>query len=533
MPTDARPNIVLLFTDQQRGDALGCDGNAAICTPHLDALAAGGVRYCNAVTPVPVCIAARYTLITGRRMRDHHYVANRRLPGPRPELPTLMTLLGDAGYYTHGIGKFHFRPQGRHHGFHSLEWMEEIPLYREEDHYLQYLQRVGWGHKREVHGVRNLLYQQPQTTEVPEEHVGSTWVADRAVEFLRGFRRAEPFFLWASWIAPHPPWNVPRPWDEMYRLEDMPPSIDPQRPLDCLPPFARRSRAIANLEHAGPERVQRIKALYYAQCSLIDKGVGRILAELERRGMAENTLILYASDHGEMLNDHGLCQKSNPFDSATRVPFLLRWPGRLPRGQVSEDYASLLDILPTCLAAAGEGYPDPQALPGRSLLEPLPPRDEVFIEHDGPPLRWLSLRDRRYKFNYFMEGGYWELYDLVIDPCERHNLASALPDVAAHYHHRLVEWERENGVPGSLDGDHFVVSPVRELERPTRNAQFPSWVQNLPAEELARMETPGHTVASAIARETTYTLEELDLGFWKEHGGDLSGTPHEEMWRRA
>src|SRR5947199_4785821 len=184
MASGDRPNILLLFVDQQRADALGCSGNAAICTPHLDALAAEGLRFDHAVTPVPVCITARYSMITGLRLRDHHWVANSRLPGPRPELPTLMTLLGEAGYSTHGIGKFHFQPQGRHHGFFTMERMEEIPRYREEDDYLQYLQRVGWAHKREVHGVRNLLYQQPQTTEVPEAHVGSTSVRDRAVQLL-------------------------------------------------------------------------------------------------------------------------------------------------------------------------------------------------------------------------------------------------------------------------------------------------------------------------------------------------------------
>src|SRR5262249_33755743 len=120
MPSDPRPNIILLFTDQQRADALGCSGNPVIRTPNVDALAAGAIPFRSAVTPVPVCIAARYSLITGLRLRDHHWTANHKLPGPRPELPTVMTLLGDAGYHTHGIGKFHFRPQGRHHGFFGI-----------------------------------------------------------------------------------------------------------------------------------------------------------------------------------------------------------------------------------------------------------------------------------------------------------------------------------------------------------------------------------------------------------------------------
>src|SRR6185437_2387493 len=123
MPTSP-PNILLLFTDQQRADALGCSGNPFIRTPNLDQLASEGIRFSQAVTTTPVCIASRYSLITGLRMREHHWVANASLPGPRPELPTLMTLLGNAGYRTHGIGKFHFQPTGRHHGFHQMELME-------------------------------------------------------------------------------------------------------------------------------------------------------------------------------------------------------------------------------------------------------------------------------------------------------------------------------------------------------------------------------------------------------------------------
>ncbi|MBM4086550.1 MAG: arylsulfatase, partial [Planctomycetes bacterium] len=522
---------------------LGCappisgQGRSVVRTPHLDKLAAEGVRFSHAVTPQPICIAARYSLITGLRPRHHHWTSNGRLPQYPPELPTIMTVLGHTGYHTHGIGKFHFQPQGRHHGFHRIEYMEEIPRYREDDHYLMYLKRVGYGHKREVHGVRNLLYQQPQTSSVPEVHVGSTWVADRAVEFLRRYQRKEPFFLWASWIAPHPPWNVPAPFDAMYRLEDMPLPFDYRKTESDLPMFGKMLRELANTEHASEARLRRITALYYAQCSLIDKGVGRILAELDRRGLAENTLILFTSDHGEMLNDHGLCQKGIPYDSCCRIPLLMRWPGRVKPGQVSTDYATLLDLMPTCLEAAGVPYPGPHALAGRSLLTDAPPRDEAVVEYGHAPHRWVSIRDRRYKFNVWLEEGFQELHDLSADPQECRNLAKDLPEVATHYCRKLVQWEREHGVGhlpaplGSLDGDKFGVFPARQPKRPHRNSQFPTWVQNLPPDELAQMESPSETVMNAIRHETTFKLEDLDLKTWKAHGGNLAGTPYETLWK--
>ena len=522
------PNILLLFTDQQRADALGCAGNPHLRTPNLDRLAAEGIRFSHAVTPTPVCVAARYSLVTGRRIRDHGWVANSSLPGPRPEPPALMALLGHAGYRTHGVGKFHFQPTGRHHGFQRMELMEEIPRSRADDDYLQYLQAQGYGHIREVHGVRNLLYQQPQTTVIPEEHVGSTWVADRAVAFLAEharYRPGRPFFLWASWIAPHPPWNVPESWMDAYDPDHLPLPVYLERPEEDLTVQARQHRSLGDGAHTSPARLRRIKALYYAQVGLVDKGVGRILDHLERLGLAGDTLVIFASDHGEMLGDHGLWQKSAPYEPAIRIPFLLRLPGRVGAGQVQDDLVSLLDILPTCLDAAGAGYPGP-ALPGASLLgRPggglAEPRRDIVIDYGVGPQRWLCWRGQRHKYVVLLGGGKRELYDLAADPEERHNLAAAEPALAADLEGRLVAWEREHGFAQSLDGDRFRILPPPAPGAP-RNAQFPTWVANLPPDELAAMQSPGDAVRDAIRHEDSFRLEELDLAFWRSKGGSLA-----------
>ncbi len=531
------PNILLLFTDQQRADALGCSGNPFIRTPNLDRLAGEGIRFTQAVTTTPVCIASRYSLLTGLRMREHHWVANASTPGPRPELPTVMTLLGAAGYRTHGIGKFHFQPTGRHHGFHRMELMEEIPRYRADDDYLCYLQAHGYGHLREVHGVRNLLYQQPQTTVIPEEHVGSAWVADRSIAFLRehaALRRGRPFFLWSSWIAPHPPWNVPESFREAYDAEALPLPVYLDRPDEDLSPERRAARASGDGAERSPARLRAIKARYYAQVSLVDKGVGRILAELERLGLAENTLVLFASDHGEMLGDHGLWQKSSPYEPAVRVPFLLRWPARVRGGQVSDDLVSLLDVLPTCLDAAGVAYPGPHEVAGASLLsaegrQSAAQREALVLDLGLGQQRWLCWRERAVKYAVWLGSGKRELYDLQQDPHERHNLVEDRPDQAAALERRLVEWERGHGFAESLSGDQFRTYPPSQPGG-GRNRQFPFWVVNLPPEELRAMEPPGQTVMDAIRHETSYRLEELDLRAWKAAGGDLRGTPYEALW---
>ena len=290
------PNILVLMVDQMRADYMGCAGNPWIRTPGLDRLAAEGTRFAQCVTSVPVCVAARHSFMTGHRCAVHERHGN-NVPNPEPLVPTMQQILGLNGYRTRAIGKMHFRPVRRHFGFHQMELMEEIPDFREEDEYLIYLDSVGYGHKREVHGVRNLLYHLPQVSVIPEEHHGSTWVADRTIEFLRS-NKEKPFFCWSSWIAPHPPWNPPEPFASQYDPNDLPLPHNFDRDVNTLP---GRHRAITNafeMGDASPELLRRVKALYAGSISLIDKGVGRILEALDEHGLAENTMVVFVSDHG-------------------------------------------------------------------------------------------------------------------------------------------------------------------------------------------------------------------------------------------
>ena len=188
------PNILVLMTDQQRADAMGCAGDPILRTPAMDAIAASGVRFTDACASTPVCVASRMSFITGHRAARTHWVDNSALPGPVPELPTMMSLLLRAGYWTHGVGKMHFR--GRSYGFRNLLTMEEGVAHRVDDDYLRYLRDAGV-EARFPKGFRDLLYFQPQTSGVPVEHSASNWVADRSIEFLREHARyrSEPAVL--------------------------------------------------------------------------------------------------------------------------------------------------------------------------------------------------------------------------------------------------------------------------------------------------------------------------------------------------
>jgi len=339
------PNIMLLYVDQMRADAMRCAGNLAIKTPNLDRLAAQGVRFTNAITTTPVCIAARYALLTGRRSGHNGRYGNNNVD-PEPCLDTLPALLGHADYLNYSVGKMHFLPKRRHYGFHFRRVMSEIPDWRQDDDYLLFLKERGYGHKREVHGVRNLLYVQPQTSPLPEELHGSTWVGDEIIDFLR-LNHNRKFFLWAGWIGPHPPYNAPEPFASMYRLEDMPAPIAPDFDPDDLPLVMQMQRYYANYENASSERLLRCVALYYAVTSLIDKQVGRILDTLDELGIADDTLLVFTGDHGELLGDYGCVQKSNPRDQAVRIPMIARWPGRLPQGATCDQLVTCTDLLPT------------------------------------------------------------------------------------------------------------------------------------------------------------------------------------------
>ena len=536
----ASPNILVMMVDQMRADYMGCAGNPWMKTPNLDRLAAEGTRFTQAVTTVPVCIAARHSFLTGHRCATHGRFTN-NVPNPEPLCYTIPQLLGSAGYRTRALGKMHFRTVRRHFGFHAMELMEEIPDSREEDDYLMYLKANDYGHKREVHGVRNLLYHLPQVSVIPEEHHGNTWVADRTIEFIRT-NRAKPFFAWASWIAPHPPWNPPEPFASFYDPASLPLPHNFNRDVETLPPMHRGMTNAYDMGDAPTDRLQRVKALYSGSVSHIDKSIGRILHALAEHGIEDNTIVVFVSDHGEMMGDHGLWQKQLPFEGSVRVPLIVRFPGRVDAGVENDQLVSLLDLMPTFLDAAQVDAPGQRPLPGASLLGRTggglaQDREDLVLEIDRGEHRWLSIRSRDWKYNRWLADGWEELYDLKNDPHEDTSLL--VGDVKASDRLRadkmlaqLTAWESQHGFPDSLDENgalvNFGVAPTNPSQHRV-NGQFPTWVESLDAEEQSQMESRGETVVNAIRGEDTFRLEETDLKGFKAAGGSLEGTEYQQL----
>lgn len=529
------------MADQLRRDALGCYGNTLIRTPNLDRLADGAITFTHACCPTPICVASRMSFITGHRASRHRFVANSPLPGPIPELPTLMGLLHRAGYHTEGVGKMHFG--GRLYGFQKLQSQEEAVTFRIDDDYLLYLKAHGV-RTRCPQGLRDLLYYQPQTCGIPEEHSQSRWVASQSCRFLRehGVQRpGQPFLLWSSWIAPHPPFAPCEPYDSLYDPAAFPLPVHAERPLETLPHPARGHRVRLQGAHLDPDRIRRIRALYAGQVTQVDDGVGSILDELRRLGLAENTVILFVSDHGDMLGDHGLSQKNVPYRASVAIPMLLKWPGRTQAGRRCRHLVGLEDFVPTVVAELGLAYDSGAgALPGMSLLgEPGGglSRDREFyaIDYGHAAARWISLRSRELAYTFWASGGREELYDLVRDPDETANAAAARPRDAATFREQVSVWESRRGLAESFADGRLRAFPERGSGLPpgiTLNEG--TWPENLPPEEAHTVESFADAFSRAVQKETTLSPDKLDLASYRRCGGPpLIGTPWEDAWQRA
>ncbi len=549
-----QPNILFLMADQFRWDALGCAGNDRIRTPNLDDLARSGVRFSNACTSTPVCVAARMSLITGQRISRTHWATNRSLPGPVPELPTIMTLLVRNGYWTKGIGKMHFR--GRHYGLRQHLTMEECVAHVADDDYLMYLRHHGV-RMRFPMGIRDLLYFQPQTSGIPLEHSMTNWVADRSVEFLREhvrYREDHPFFLWSSCTHPHPPFAPCEPYDSMYDPADMYLPMYTERPLSSLPSMLWGSRGRLDGAHHDPDRIRRIRALYYGLVSHVDDAFGRIMQELKELDLWENTVVLFFSDHGEMLGDHGLSQKNCPYEPSVRIPFLLRWPGQAESGRVCQDLVGMTDVLPTLTEGLGLEYPQEVGQPfGDSLLGLeggglASDRDAFFIDYAWGSRRWIAVRTQEHKYALFAEAGLQELYDLRRDPRETHNLVDEDSELTSSLKNHVLRWERRYGLASSFENGEFRIYPgpkkvPSEDEVRMVGLNEGPWPKRLPQDERDMVESYAEAFTRAIVKETTLSPETLSLRQYKEKvqnlgprdpgGESLVGTPWERVWEKA
>ncbi len=420
----SQKNLLFITTDQQRWDSLPCYGLDFMQTPHIDRLASEGQVFERAYVAAPICVPCRASMLSGRWPTANAVLGN--MAWLDDEMPTWPERLGAAGYRTAAIGKMHFYPWDASGGFHErISAEDKRHVYLPDDH-VKYLRQHGL---ERVHPTQNPGYFEhcgaPVTPLEKRFHVDG-FTGDRAAEWLRA-HGDKPFAAWVSFAGPHDPYDPPEEMADMYYDAPIPAPIGSRAELKNKPKAQQSSgdsRANSmfriDMRSATPAQIRRWRAHYYANISLIDEGIGKMLAALEQHGALDNTLIVFTSDHGDALGDHGMAFKGFFYDCMARVPLIVRGPGA-QAGARCAGLVSTIDMVPLFYQTCG--VEAPTGLQGENLRALLDDptasiRERVFCELQGRTM----VRDERYKYAYYASGEA-ELYDMQEDPDEIENLA--------------------------------------------------------------------------------------------------------------
>jgi len=456
MSNSDRPNIILIMTDQQRFDTLGAWGYEHMITPAMDRLAAEGLSFRNAFCPGATCVASRAAIFTGMYPHNTGAYSFDAWATHRNWVQDL----NEGGYHCVNIGKMHFAPRDVPGGFHERVIVEN-PTSKHIDHGGA---DDDWGRFMRIHGVQRPNDRNKSDPDWKQKYQGVPWhleekfhsdvfIGDSALAWIRDYRGKEPFFLQVGFTGPHEPWDPLQRHLEMYEGRELPKRVFREGELEEKPPqHAAHKEMHAMTEHESvidmysptEEDIERMRRHYYAKITTVDEKLGQVVEGLEARGYLDNSLLIFCSDHGELLGDHTLAYKWLMYDPIVHVPMIVR-DGRRSElaGTSTDDLTSLMDIGPTILEAAG--LPVPTYLEGRSLQPYIEGKDEAFA-----PREWvfaednyqIMMRGNRHKMVYYIGQEQGELYDLEQDPHELYNLwgAVAQKDLQSELLSRLLAW---------------------------------------------------------------------------------------------
>ena len=416
-----RPNVLLIIADQWPGERLGCAGHPVIQTPTLDQLARNGVMYTRAYSESPICIPARRSLYTGTTPRTHGDRVFRK-SGPMPQLPTVAQTFRNAGYQAYCVGKLHVYPERDRIGYDDVLLSEEgRPHLAVDDHDL-FLADRGYPGKQFMHGMSNNNYMH-RTWHLPEDCHVTNWATMQMCRFIKRRDPTRPAFWTLSYQPPHPPLVPLQCYMDYYRQFEM---DEPHRAGWATAEGGRTPVALQAVRTYWPAlskpALAEVRRAYYALCTHIDHQIRTVIGTLREEKIFDNTIVLFCSDHGDMLGDFDLYAKRMYYEASARVPFILMGlPGdkRTPAGTRDQRLVGLQDVMPTLLDMAGIEVPE--SCDGLSAVGAVR-RETLYgevLETNGAT---RMLHDGRYKLIWYPAGNHKQLFDLDQDPHELNDL---------------------------------------------------------------------------------------------------------------
>ena len=429
LATGKRPNVLFIFDDQHRKDAVGCYGGTNICTPNIDRLAKEGVRFTNALSPTPLCIPYRGMLMTAKYPTHTGLLVN--FVNPHRGERGIADVFNEAGYHTGFIGKWHLTASAlTHETMIEGKQRPNTTRPREPEFVPPGRGRLGFAYWAAFNFHMSFLQgyyyrNQPQRETYPGYE--AEWMANDAIAFLKRHASSDrPFFLMVAPHYPHPLWRgdvdaPPEALDAVPQEIKLPPNSRQELPFE-VHSFSRRM--LLTLEQVRT---------YYAMCADVDKNIGRILECLDRTGLANDTIVVFTTDHGEQLGSQGRRSKLVPFEESINIPLIIRWPGHTKPGTVCDAIHTPMDHMPTLCALAGIDAPadiDGIDLAPEILGSGQVQRDDALIAHyvsapnycrgDRNELQWRGVRSKSHTYVKYLDGT--ELFfDNIADPHQMHS----------------------------------------------------------------------------------------------------------------
>lgn len=477
---ESKPNFLVVSTDHWAASLLGVAGHPTIQTPTLDTLARNGVRFDNCYSSCPVCIPARRTLMTGTSPKTHgDRVFQSELP--MPDLPTMAQTFRDAGYQANAVGKLHVYPQRDRIGFDDVILEEEGRLlYGVTDDYEIFLADKGFTGQQFDHGMGNNQYLM-RPWHLPEETHATNWATQQMVRTIKRRDPTRPGFWYLSYRHPHPPLTPLQQYLDLYRMIEIDtPYLGEWVEDGENAPFAL-SAGYAMADKLNTTQTRLARMAFYALCTHIDHQLRVVIGTLRDEGLLDNTVIVFTSDHGDMLGNHNLWAKRLFYENSANIPMIImgvKGDERVGYNRVEDRIVCWEDVMPTLLDLAGIDVPE--TVEGMSMFGDKK-REWMYGEIGDDPKATRMIFDGQYKLIYYPVGNHFQLFDVVNDPNEMKTLAgdSNYSEVLDRLTGLLItqlyggdeDWVQDGKLVG-LDNRPFIERPNRSLSS-QRGGHFP------------------------------------------------------------